>query len=358
MLNRQALLLLAIVAGIFFVSNAKVNSINPRTETRPGYAPKEYNINLDLPPLERWREIVTDYTPAIQAFKSYVLRSAHLPAFFFNFVSYSYAARRDPEYAEELQAIAQLSGMEFSMMYLVNFVYELTAYCTSTIIRTASGKIIHGRNLDFAFMPYAANLTAQVSFYRGGNLLYKADVTVGSLGILAGVKPGKFAISLNERHKGSLLTNLREYFFQKSMPSLYLVRKAFETANSFDEAISIISTTRIIAPAYYIVSGVQPHEGVIISRNATGVTNAHWLKDNDPDWYIAVSNYDRDEIDPDLDYRRIPAENRIYAIGQQNMTEQLLLDEVLAKFPNLNFMSILSAIMVPSTGYFNTTMWF
>ena len=358
MLKTRTLLLLAVLAGIFFVSNAKANSLNPRTETGPGYAPKEYNINLDLPPLERWREIVTDYAPKIQAFRSYVLRSTHLPAFFFNFVDYSYAARRDPEYAEELQAIAQLSGMDFSMMYLINFVYEISAFCTSTIVRTASGKIIHGRNLDFPFSPYIANLTAQVSFYRGGSLLYKADVTVGSLGILAGVKPGKFAISLNEREKGSLLTNFREYFFQKSMPSLYLVRKAFETANSFDEAVSMISTTRIIAPAYYIVSGVQPHEGVIISRNATGVTNAHWLKDNDPDWYIAVSNYDRDEIDPDLDYRRIPAENRIYAIGQQNMTEQLLLDGVLARFPNLNFETILTAIMVPSTGYFNTTMWF
>ena len=357
-MSSRGLLLLAIFATIFFVSNATVNSLHPRTETGPGYAPKEYNINLDLPPLERWREIVTDYAPKIQAFRSYVLRSTHLPAFFFNFVSYSHGARRDPEYAEELQAIAQLSGMEFSMLYLINFIYEITAFCTSTIVRTASGKIIHGRNVDFPLSPYIANLTTQVSFYRGENLLYKSDLTVGTLGTAAGIRPGKFAISLNEREKGSLLTNFREYFYEKSLPSLYLVRKVLENADSFDEAISMLSTTRIIAPAYYIVSGVQPHEGVIISRNATGVTNAHWLKDNDPDWYIAVSNYDRDEVEPDLDYRRIPAENRIYAIGQQNMTEQLLLDEVLAKFPTLNFETILSAVMVPSTGYFNTTMWF
>jgi len=357
MLSSKHMLLLCVFAVTILVASAKITSLHPMPKNAPTRPPKEYKLDMDLPPYERWKDIILDNKAGIVAFHEYVHSVTHLPDWAFHFASYSHAYNKNPEFAEELQAIANLTEVDFSFLYIVNYLYEISAWCTSTIVRTASGKIIHGRNLDFPFERFIANLSAKVSVYRGSQYLYDADFVLGVLTIHAGIKPGKFAISINEREKGSIFENLREYLYEDSIGAPYLVRKILENATTFDEAVQMASTVRIIAPAYYTISGVQPHEGVIITRSATEVTNAHWLKDNTPDWFILVTNYDRGEIEPANDYRSLPGENRLNLIGQ-NITEQQLMDEVMAKFPTLNIETIITVIMVPSTGYFNSTIWY
>jgi hypothetical protein len=44
--------------------------------------------------------------------------------------------------------------------------------------------------------------------------------------------------------------------------------------------------------------------------------------------------------------------------GNQHFTEQTLLDEFMFKWPTFNIATIMTAVMVPSTGYHNTTVWY
>ena len=46
------------------------------------------------------------------------------------------------------------------------------------------------------------------------------------------------------------------------------------------------------------------------------------------------TNYDRDVEDPPSDQRRIPAENKIKAIGIDNINEENLWNNVLLESPN------------------------
>lgn len=39
--------------------------------------------------------------------------------------------------------------MPFGELFVINFMYELFAYCTSIVFRNSEGRIIHGRNLDY-----------------------------------------------------------------------------------------------------------------------------------------------------------------------------------------------------------------
>jgi hypothetical protein len=69
------------------------------------------------------------------------------------------------------------------------------------------------------------------------------------------------------------------------------------------------------------------------------------------------TNYDRDQPDPKIDERRIPAEKRVQQKGNK-FTEQELLDQVMTQWPNFNIETIMSTIMIASTGYHNTTAWY
>ena len=40
------------------------------------------------------------------------------------------------------------------------------------------------------------------------------------------------------------------------------------------------------------------------------------------------------------------------------INEQELLDEIMSQYPTFNIETIMSAILVPSTGYHNTTAWY
>lgn len=48
---------------------------------------------------------------------------------------------------------SEKDGLDIKMdvVMLIQHVYELHAFCTSTIIRTKDGRIVLDRNMDFAF---------------------------------------------------------------------------------------------------------------------------------------------------------------------------------------------------------------
>jgi len=85
--------------------------------------------------------------------------------------------------------------------------------CTSVVARTDENKIIHGRNLDFEFFRYFANLTAVLDFHMNGKLLYSADTVVGASFFHTGTRHGAFGISVDERKTGSIWDNIYALVF-------------------------------------------------------------------------------------------------------------------------------------------------
>jgi len=82
---------------------------------------------------------------------------------------------------------------------MINYLYELDAYCTSIIGRMSNKTLFLARNLDFYFPEETRKLLFIAHFYQGEHLVFEAPMFAGTIGIYTAQKPGAFALSVNER---------------------------------------------------------------------------------------------------------------------------------------------------------------
>ena len=75
-------------------------------------------------------------------------------------------AARNTEVYDEVVGMANILGVETHIALMLNYAFELgDALCTSIVARTPEGKIIHGRNMDFAFPDAMRNASYIGQFY-------------------------------------------------------------------------------------------------------------------------------------------------------------------------------------------------
>ena len=146
-----------------------INSTNSLTPLKP----KTYNISLDLAPLDRWRELISENKDGVRNYVDEGLKKYNLSNWSYKVIGKLASLHWDKEFYEELKAISFHSGVELGRIVLLNYIYELNAYCTSIVARHSTGKILHSRNLDYGFRNQIANITFDVNFFSKGELLFK-----------------------------------------------------------------------------------------------------------------------------------------------------------------------------------------
>jgi len=126
---------------------------------------------------------------------------------------------------------------------------------------------MHGRNMDFEFWNRFSRLTAEIDVYRGDKYVYTLDALVGTVFALTGSKKGKFSLTEDTRFNDrSFMDVLKDLILKDYMPSAWLLRKTLEEEETFASAAERLKTTNISAPIYYILSGINPNEGIVIER--------------------------------------------------------------------------------------------
>jgi len=96
----------------------------------------------------------------------------------------------------------------------------------------------------------------------------------GYTGVLQALAPGRFAAALNqapmEKPVGLLpldwAVNRARVWKRKCLTPAHLLRRVFETAESFAEARRMLVETPIALPTIYTLSGLRPEEACIIER--------------------------------------------------------------------------------------------
>ena len=323
------------------------------------FSPEVFDINLDLPPEERFKEVVLAKKAGIWKLKDAIVQFINVSDYTIKALGYYEQLVYSHEncYAE-LKGVAKYSGLTFGEVFLMNFIYEILASCTSIISIDEQGNIYHGRNLDYNFKDILAEVTIRLRFFRNNTLLYEGDGEAGYLGLVTGLRHGAFGVSINERNKGGSWDSIYKVLFKKTFAIPYFIRKVLENAENFTSAVEMFSNEEFAAPCYLIVSGVGKNEGVVITRDRDGVANVTQIDVDQPDqWFFVQTNYDRDLPDPASDYRRVPAEIRMRNITRKGITAQRMFDEVLNLVPSMRPSTILTSIMSAQTGYFNTTVW-
>ncbi|KAG2375056.1 hypothetical protein C9374_010060 [Naegleria lovaniensis] len=312
------------------------NSIQPPTFK----ATPLYTIDLNTPPRQRWQPIVREYLNEMKPLKNYIDQMAHEQAGWFGklgmkisgWASQQLLTTVSDSIVEELKGIAELTqpafGLSYSDLLNLNLGYNFLAMCSSIAVKEfnrgeskstlGSGEpksttsraldgVYHLRNLDWdvAIAEPFRNLTIDVEFVRGSQLIYRATTWVGFNGFLTGMRYRQFSttssdntntttsngtttctatpfsISLNYRkNKDSneivgfvknVLAGFMNYY-----PAEYLIRKLLEDADSLETALRWIDHYPMMAPCYLVLCGEE--NAYLLSKTRTSDLNRLQLK--------------------------------------------------------------------------------
>lgn len=318
-----------------------------------------YNIDLDLPPDQRWlnvtqkyakyaAQIVADIRSKISpliiplAEKLALYLHDHFPA----------------PYPGELASVSHGLNISLADAILLNIFYDLSAFCTSIVAQDTKGNIFHGRNLDYGIFKILRNISFISNFQSKGKTVYTGVTFAGQVGLLTAQRPNAITVSLDERDRCCLWLNIFEAIFnKKAMPITFLIRDVVSSKEiEFDHAVKMLSQVPLMAAGYLIVGGTTVGQGAVITRNRENAVDIWYLsKDaSKSPWFLVETNYDHWTTPPPSDDRRHPAEKALTKVTQQKLTAETLFN-VLSVHPVLNNRTVYTTIMqAKNPDLFNT----
>ena len=332
-----------------------------------------YNINLDLPPSERWKQVAIDYNEGLKELIDYFREIIGNNSYHMLSIMAASLERYYPqEYAQEMMSFVTYGQITVGDIVIWNMLDELTAYvhqsyppsshcsscssssisffstdhgaCTSILATTKSGKIIHGRNLDYGGPLRKVAVT--VHFQRNGMTVYSGTTFAGYVGIMTAVKPGRFSITQNDRYNGDWTLNVKQASMLGTSNFLALkIRDLLDDPSSdFEKVVDTIANTQFIGPFYAIVGGVSGDEGAIITHNRTTGIDVWRLNSTENRWFILETNYDHWLPPPKSDNRRDPANKMMNDTGLSDVSSDSIL-KTLSTPPVLNDGTIFTVLM-------------
>ncbi|XP_008297501.1 acid ceramidase [Stegastes partitus] len=369
-----------ILAALFSVTLAQF--IPPytedcRTEMYPPKGPTFrgavgwYTVDLDLPPSKRWTALITDkkteLVNMIQAIKD--LANAFVPSGrLIELVDITLPLMVDTlpsPFNDEIKGIADASGIHLGEVVLFNIFYEVFTVCTSVVAEDNKGNLFHGRNLDFGlFLGWDVKnkswsiseklkpLVVNLDFKRNNRTVFKSTNFAGYVGMLTGIKPHVFTLTMNERFSldGGYIGILEWIFGQRDgMWMSFLTRSVLENANSYEEAKSRLAQTKMLAPAYFILGGNSTGQGCIITRSRLLSIDVLEIDLKLGRWYVLETNYDHWKEPLFLDDRRTPAMKCMNQTTQASISLKTMYD-VLSTKPVLNKLTTYTTLMQVSEG--------
>jgi hypothetical protein len=308
-----------------------------------------FSIDLDLDPIDRWSTIIPNFAQPMREFNDEI--RAQIPQVFIDvaeIIANRLGNHIPQPYHDEFYSIARAISLPLADIVLVNLVYELRTYCTSLLVRTSNGTILHGRNLDFDLnTDLLRRLTFHGKFFRTSKptFTYESIHFAGSIGLLTSSRPGYFSLSINQRETGDQhwwMNALMSFLHLHSMPLFIFTRSIFDNPiMSYPDMKYTLQNQHLIAPVYFILTDGRL-SGMIITRNRLNSINPMELNS-----ILVQTNYDHWLDDPLNDPRRSTAEDVLQTFNSTQMTTNNLFDIVLSVIPVLNRNTVYTAIMNP-----------
>ena len=105
----------------------------------------------------------------------------------------------DSQRYQEIDGIAEELDVSTHEVMMMNYLYELDAWCTSLVARMSNGTLMMARNLDFYFPDEMRKILYIGRFYRGDVFAFEATMFAGMVDVYTAIKPKAFALTVNER---------------------------------------------------------------------------------------------------------------------------------------------------------------
>jgi hypothetical protein len=323
-------------------------------------------INLDTPSDKRWVPLVKQYkTELLDVYHQMDGMLSQVVGGISGGIGIWFVKRiinmfgENPLYYHELKSIADILEVPISKVILLQLCYECFSACTSIIIddKTKLKNPIHIRTMDWDDT-FLRKLTVNVKFVKNKKVVFEGTTWVGYTGILTGVKPGIGSVSINYRRTGASIWNNIWNTLKFDFPIGYLVRECLTNCNSYKNLKQCLEDTKLIAPCYIIMTGVECGSGAIIVRERNEY-KTYPIKDSG---FICQTN-----IDP-IDMRMDNHDNILMSLERNHLARekcQSLLNSLsndpennvidpeptirhFLKAPILNHESIYANVMSPS----------
>lgn len=234
--------------------------------------------------------------------------------------------------------------------------------CTALADEAADGPRLR-RTLDWPF-PGLGRLV-EVVRQCGAAGEYLNVTWPGFVGVLTAMAPGRFAASINQapmqRRSRSILLLWLDYALNAlgalrgtgRLPPEHLLRQAFETCATFEEARRLLETLPVARPVLFLLVGCSPGERAVIERDGDrarsyrrGTAVANDWQEERPGWR------------PRCCGAGTPVENnRQRRAAMVAWTDRGGSDTDWVSTPVLNGCTRLSVEMVPSTGHLVVAGW-
>jgi hypothetical protein len=218
-------------------------------------------VNLDLPPKDRWH-FAANYTQEINEIiacywidlEDYVeLIESYLDAYKSLFIPSSYI--------EEIQCIANYCDYTADQILIANLYYDIVkfAFACTAFAFEKDDSIWHARNLDWwTENDVLKKYTKTFNYTKGGKTVFQSVGWVGFVGVLSGVKPNQFSITLN--------AIVSDEAPNMAKPITFLLREVLEGNSNFQQAQEILEQTEIICDCLLLVAGTTADEIIVIER--------------------------------------------------------------------------------------------
>jgi hypothetical protein len=187
-------------------------------------------------------------------------------------ISRQWLVRSANPYLGEIDAMTRLLGRAGGHFFNVHYEWG----CTTGVKAAASGgsarlvRVLDWRTPGLGRHVMAACVDARVGPW----------VTLtwpGFAGVLQAVAPGRFSAALNQAPMDMPIgvlpadwaVNRMRLWRRGHLPPAHLLRRAFEEARSYAEALQMLTETPVSVPTIYTLAGLEAGEGAIIERRET-----------------------------------------------------------------------------------------
>ncbi len=245
-----------------------------------------YNVDLNLPAKERWNEVLDQTGNQIYSLFGDIEEliaegAAHYPAILqplakgsigpIGYLLSAIVKAYGQDYVHEIQGIADHTGINYPRLLLANLMYDFTqaftptspAACTSYSVNLPGGKPCLARNMDWDLPNTMGTHTVLVRFHKG-NRYYVSVGVVGMVGVLSAMRPGHWAVTLNQ---APVTHGSMNYF--RGMPALQQVRSACDQFGGFRSLISHLQDYQSMSPYFTHVVGAEPTDHAILTSFGT-----------------------------------------------------------------------------------------
>ena len=336
-------------------------NITPKKSIESSQLSKVYDINLDLPMSERYKQIFIDSSENIKKYIKAVKYSSKYLSFIAQIgfpLLEDNKERIDPEWYEYIEQLSEITNITLGDAFMLSLTYEIG--CTSVIAQNNNNDIIMARSFDINNNDIVKDLLFEANYYKNGTLLYKGIEIAGFRGSLNAIKPNKFSIAINKRYDNRKYQQSYHLLRSIALPidgfytPNYLIMKVMETNDSFETAEEMLKKTELSSNAHYILSGVKKNEGAIIGRKQSFLVDEQKLDVDNGKWFIGVCNKDihNENI---TDYRREELYKNMNRITRERINEDLIINEVLKKYPLMNNDTVYTSIHMKEN--ISTLVW-